>query len=63
MEKEVAIRFVPVVMNPYDYDYLTDLQDEKDRSVNRNYIQGLFCPRITVVPTQPEKLYYYQYKN
>jgi hypothetical protein len=54
---------VPVVKNPYEYDYLTDLEDAKDRSVNRNYIQGLYCPRITVVPIEAEKMYYYLSSN
>jgi len=39
------------------------VEDEKDRAVNRNYIQGLYVPRINIVPSQAEKLYYYQEAN
>lgn len=51
MDKEIKVTFVPVVRNPYEYDYITTVKDESDKINNRNYIPGLYCPRINVVPS------------
>lgn len=59
MDKEITVTFVPVVRNPYQYEYMITVKEESDRINNRNYIRGLYCPRINVVPNQPEALYFY----
>jgi negative regulator of sigma E activity len=58
-DKEITVSFVPLVKNPYEYDYVKEALEQDDRMQNRFYVDGLYIMRIAVVPSKREELYYY----